>query len=35
VGPAIAALKGPYMGHCYQSLVFLKGPQTFSGHVLG
>ena len=32
---AIAALKGQFLGHCYQSLVFSKGPYTLSGDVLG
>ena len=31
----IAALKGQFLGHCYQSIVFSKGPQTFSGDILG
>ena len=32
---AIAALKGQFVGHCYHSIVFSKGPQTFFGNFLG
>ena len=32
---AIAALKGQFVGHCYHSIVFSKGPQTFFGNLLG
>ena len=35
ISSAIAALKGQFVGHCYHSIVFSKGPQTFFGNFLG